>query len=453
MTERKLSKILVANRGEIAIRVMRTCRAMGISAVGVYSDADLRSPHVRYADEAVRIGPPPGKDSYLSIGNIIEAAQRTGAEGIHPGYGFLSENADFAEACDAAGITFIGPTAPAIRAMGLKSTARGLISRAGVPVVPGYDGLDIPKQGEAVGFPLLIKASAGGGGKGMRVVRDGGELLDAIEAAHREAEKAFGDGTLFLEKYIERARHVEVQILGDHHGHLIHLFERECSIQRRHQKIIEESPSPDLTPELRNRVCEAAVAAGRAIGYTNAGTVEFILAPSGEFYFIEVNTRLQVEHGVTEMITGLDLVELQIEIAEGRTLSVTQQEIRQRGHAIEARLYAEDPNNGFVPATGTIYEWDEPQRIQGLRIDTGVERDTEVGIHYDPMIAKLITHGSDRETARRKLVNGLKGLFAPGVLTNREFLIRVLEHQEFASGSYHTGFVDEHLDELVTPQY
>ncbi len=455
LTERYFSKILIANRGEIALRVMRTCRAMGISTVAVYSDADARAPHVRFADEAVHIGPAPSKDSYLNVEKIIDAAKRTGAEAIHPGYGFLSENADFAAACEAADITFIGPTADAIRKMGLKSTARRMMAEAGVPIVPGYDGDDqsiepLSKNAEAIGLPVLIKASAGGGGKGMRVVRDASELSEAIEAARREAEKAFGDGTLLLEKYIDRARHVEVQILGDHHGHLIHLFERECSIQRRHQKIIEESPSPAVSPDLRNRICEAAVAAGRAIGYTSAGTVEFILAPSGEFYFIEVNTRLQVEHPVTEMITGLDLVKLQIEIAGGKALSLAQEDVKQHGHAIEARLYAEDPNNGFLPATGTLHEWDAPLSIDGLRIDAGVERGTEVGIHYDPMLAKLIAHGSDRETARRKLAYGLRSLFAPGVQTNREFLIRALEHPEFASGNYHTGFVDEHLDELIT---
>jgi propionyl-CoA carboxylase alpha chain len=451
------NRILVANRGEIALRVMRTCRAMGIATVAVYSDADARAPHVRFADEAVHVGPAPSKDSYLNIEKIIEAAIRTGAEAIHPGYGFLSENADFADACEAAGLTFVGPTAVAIRKMGLKSTARRIMAEAGVPIVPGFDGEDqsietLSKNAEAIGLPVLIKASAGGGGKGMRVVRDARELREAIEAAHREAEKAFGDGTLLLEKYIDRARHVEVQILGDNHGNLIHLFERECSIQRRHQKIIEESPSPAVSPELRRRICEAAVAAGRAIGYTNAGTVEFILDPDGEFYFIEVNTRLQVEHAVTEMITGLDLVKLQIEIAGGKPLSLTQEDIKQTGHAIEARLYAEDPNNGFLPATGTLHEWDAPLSIEGLRIDAGVERGTEVGIHYDPMLAKLIAHGSDRETARRKLAYGLRNLFAPGVQTNREFLIRAIEHPEFASGSYHTGFVDEHLDELISQE-
>ncbi|MEK6410416.1 MAG: acetyl-CoA carboxylase biotin carboxylase subunit [Acidobacteriota bacterium] len=455
MAKRSFYKILIANRGEIALRLMRTCRAMGISTIAVYSDADARAPHVRFADEAVHIGPAPSKDSYLSIGKIIDAARRTGAEAIHPGYGFLSENAGFAEACEAAGITFIGPTADAIRKMGLKSTARKLMSDAGVPIVRGYDGKDqsletLSKNAEAIGLPVLIKASAGGGGKGMRVVRDARELQEAIEAAHREAEKAFGDHTLLLEKYLENARHVEVQILGDNHGHLIHLFERECSIQRRHQKVIEESPSPAVSPQLRKLICEAAVAVGRAIGYTNAGTVEFILAPSGEFYFIEVNTRLQVEHPVTELITGLDLVKLQIEVAEGRPLSLAQKDIRQTGHAIEARLYAEDPDNNFLPATGTLQEWDMPASIDGLRIDAGVDAGTEVGIHYDPLLAKMIAHASDRETALRKLAHGLRSLFAPGVQTNREFLIRVLEHAEFASGSYHTGFVDEHLDELLT---
>jgi geranyl-CoA carboxylase alpha subunit len=448
------NKILIANRGEIALRVMRTCRAMGLQTVAVYSDADALAPHVRFADEAVCIGPAPSTDSYLNTGKLIEAAQRTGADAIHPGYGFLSENAAFAEACVGAGITFIGPSADSIRKMGLKSTARRLMAEAGVPVVPGYDGEDnsldaLSRQANTIGLPVLIKASAGGGGKGMRVVRSAGELREAIESARREAEKAFGDPTLLLEKYVERARHVEVQILGDHHGHLIHLFERECSIQRRHQKIIEESPSPAATPELRHRICEAAVAAGQAIGYTNAGTVEFILAQSGEFFFIEINTRLQVEHAVTEMITGLDLVKLQIEIAEGKALSLAQEDVRQRGHAIEARLYAEDPKNGFLPATGKLYEWDEPLTIDGLRIDAGVEEETEIGIHYDPMLAKLIAYASDRETARRKLVYGLRHLFALGVQTNREFLISALEHPEFANGTYHTGFIDERLHELI----
>ena len=456
MTERQFTKILVANRGEIALRVMRMCRAMGISTVAVYSDADALAPHVRLADEAVHIGPASSKASYLSIEKIITAAKRTGAEAIHPGYGFLSENADFAEACQVAGITFIGPTPDAIRKMGLKSTARRLMAEAGVPIVSGYDGEDqslevIRENAGAIGLPVMIKASAGGGGKGTRVVRDSSELEAAIEAARREAEKAFGDGTLLLEKYTDRARHIEVQILGDNQGNLIHLFERECSIQRRHQKIIEESPSPAVTPELRKRICEAAVAAGRAIGYTNAGTVEFILDPSGEFYFIEVNTRLQVEHPVTEMITGLDLVKLQIETAEGKPLSLAQEDIKRTGHAIEARLYAEDPHNNFLPATGTLHEWNPPSSIEGVRVDAGVDRGTEVGIHYDPLLAKLIAHGADRETARRKLAFALRNLVALGVQTNRDLLIRALEHPAFSGGDYHTEFVDEHLSELVLP--
>lgn len=447
-------KILVANRGEIALRVLRTCRSLGIATVAVYSDADAQAVHVRFADEAVHVGPAPSKDSYLNIEKLIDAAKRSGADAIHPGYGFLSENADFADVCEGAGITFIGPSADVMRAMGLKSTARRLMSAAGVPVVPGYDGADqslatLTKNAGAIGFPVLIKASAGGGGKGMRVVRDMRDFHEAIESARREAEKAFGDGTLLLEKYVDNARHIEVQILADSHGNLIHLFERECSIQRRHQKIIEESPSPALNSELCQQVCDAAVAAGRAIGYTNAGTVEFIVAPSGEFYFIEVNTRLQVEHPVTEMTTGLDLVKLQIEIAAGMPLTLAQEDIKQTGHAIEARLYAEDPTNNFLPATGTLHEWDV-RSLDGLRIDTGVDRGSEVGIHYDPLLAKIVAHASDRESARRKLAYGLRDLFAPGVTTNREFLMRVLEHSAFASGNYHTGFIDQHLDELVT---
>ncbi len=456
MTERYFKTILIANRGEIALRVMRTCRAMGISTVAVYSDADALAPHVHFADEAVHIGPAPSKDSYLNIEKIIDAAKRTGAGAIHPGYGFLSENADFAEACEAAGITFIGPSADAMRKMGLKSTARRMMAEAGVPIVPGYDGEDqsvetLRKNVEAIGLPVLIKASAGGGGKGMRVVREALDLEAAIESARREAEKAFGDATLLIEKYIERARHIEVQIFGDHHGNLIHLFERECSIQRRHQKIIEESPSPAVSPELRKQLCEAALTAARAIGYTNAGTVEFILAPSGEFYFIEVNTRLQVEHPVTEMVTGIDLVKLQIEIACGKPLAIAQEDVRQTGHAIEARVYAEDPANSFLPATGTMIEWRLPS-VSGVRIDDGVETGSEVGIHYDPMLAKVIARGPDRETALRKLVYALTRFTMLGVQTNREFLIRTLEHPKLQSGGYHTGVVDEHQEELISKQ-
>src|SRR5262249_45448184 len=447
-------KILIANRGEIALRVMRTCRQMGISTVAVYSDADARALHVRFADEAVHIGAAASKDSYLNIEKIIEAGSRSGARAIHPGYGFLSENADFAEACESAGMTFIGPSPDAIRKAAVKSTARRIMAGAGVPVVPGYDGEEqsakvLRGRAEPIGMPLLIKASAGGGGRGMRIVREPRELDEAIEAARREAEKAFGDGDLLLEKYVEGARHIEVQILGDKHGNLIHLYERECSIQRRHQKVIEESPSPALNSELRNKICAAALEAGRSIDYTNAGTVEFILTPTAEFYFIEVNTRLQVEHPVTEMITGVDLVRLQIEIAAGNKLSLKQEEIRQAGHAIEARLYAEDPNIDFLPAAGTLLEWCEPESVEGLRIDAGVDRGAEVGIHYDPMLAKVIAHAADRESARRKLIRGLSQLFAPGVQTNREFLINTIDHPQFASGRFHTGFIADHIEELT----
>jgi len=447
-------KILIANRGEIAMRVMRTCRTMGIATVAVYSDADASAPHTRFADEAVHIGAAPAKDSYLNAERIIEAAKKTGSDAIHPGYGFLSENEEFAKACAAEGIIFIGPAPEAIRQMGLKSPARKLAAAAGAPVVPGYDGeeqADETLRAELlkIGFPVLIKASAGGGGKGMRVVRGENEIAESIESARREAEKAFGNGALLLEKFIERARHVEVQVLGDAHGNLVHLFERDCSLQRRHQKIIEESPSPAVSDELRARMGEAAVAIGRAIGYTNAGTVEFILAPDGNFYFIEVNTRLQVEHPVTEMISGLDLVKLQIEIAEGKPLPFTQNELKTHGHAIEARLYAEDPANSFLPATGKIHDWHLPAGIDGLRIDTGVERGSEIGIHYDPMLAKLIAYGETRDAAIRKLSYALRQSSIQGVQTNQEFLTRLIEHEAFRNAEAHTGFIAERLDDLI----
>ncbi|MFN0109084.1 MAG: acetyl-CoA carboxylase biotin carboxylase subunit [Blastocatellia bacterium] len=451
---RTFRKILIANRGEIAVRVMRTCRAMGIATVAVYSDADANAPHVRFADEAVRLGEPPVKDSYLNAEKILAAAKLTGVNAIHPGYGFLSENSEFAEACAAAGITFIGPSPEAISKMGLKSPARKLAAAAGCPVVPGYDGEaqdDETLRAEIlkIGFPVLIKASAGGGGKGMRVVRAETEIAEAIESARREAEKAFGNGALLLEKFIERARHVEVQILGDQHGNLVHLFERDCSLQRRHQKVIEESPSPAVSPELRAKMGEAAVKVGRAINYSNAGTVEFILTPTNEFYFIEVNTRLQVEHPVTEAVTGVDLVKLQIEIAEGKPLPFSQGDLKPRGHAIEARLYAEDPANDFLPATGKLHDWRLPETVEGLRIDSGVEAGSEIGIYYDPMLAKLIAYADDRATAIRKLSYALRQLSVQGVTTNCEFLIRLIEHAGFAAGEAHTGFIAEHLDALV----
>jgi propionyl-CoA carboxylase alpha chain len=427
-------RILIANRGEIALRVMRTCRPMGIETVAVYSDFDQNAPHVRFADQAVPIGPAAARDSYLNIDAILAAARRTRAEAIHPGYGFLAENADFAEACEKAGIAFIGPRSGVIRAMGSKVGARKVAQEAGVPVAPSVSEKDF----SYLGFPLLIKASAGGGGRGMRIVSSAGEFQQALPAARGEAERAFADGTLLVEKYIEGARHVEIQIFGDHHGNVMHLFERDCSIQRRHQKIIEESPSPAVTPELRERMTAAALALVRKIDYTNAGTVEFLLAPSGDFYFIEVNTRIQVEHPVTEMVTRLDLIRLQIEIAQGQPLP--SEPPRRAGHAVEARLYAEDPHNGFLPSTGTLHVWQPPSAIQGIRLDSGVEQGTEIGIHYDPLLAKVVAHAPDRETAINKLIFALRNFAAQGVVTNREFLIDVLEHEEFRAGRAHTGF-------------
>jgi acetyl/propionyl-CoA carboxylase alpha subunit len=422
----------------------------------VYSDADVDAPHTREADEAVHIGAASARESYLNGARIIAAAQQTKADAIHPGYGFLSENAEFAEACAQAGITFIGPSPQAMRQMGLKIAGRQIAAEAGVPTVPGYNGEDqrhaaLREQMLSLGFPVLIKASAGGGGKGMRVVRAVTEIDEAIEGARREAEKSFGDDSLLLEKYIEQARHVEIQILGDTHGNLVHLFERDCSLQRRHQKIIEESPSPAVNDELRARMGAAAVSIGKALQYTNAGTVEFILAPTEEFYFIEVNTRLQVEHPVTEMITGLDLVKLQIEIAEGKPLPFAQADLNTRGHAIEARLYAEDPNHDFLPATGTIHDWLLPQ-MDGLRIDAGIDVGSVIGINYDPMLAKLIAHGATRDEAIRKLRYALRSLSIQGVTTNQEFLLRLLGQTEFANGNAHTGFIAEHLAALTNAE-
>ena len=418
-----IRKILVANRGEIARRVFRACRELGIATVAVYSDADRDSPHVRDAREAVYIGPAPSRESYLSIANILAAAQRTGADAIHPGYGFLAENAGFAEACEAAGIVFIGPRPQTIHAVGSKIEARAIARRAGVPVIPSE------------GFPLLVKAAAGGGGKGMRRVDRAADLDESMAAAKREAESSFGDGALLVERYIEGARHVEVQIIGDAFGNLAHLFERECSVQRRHQKIIEESPAPNLAPELRRDMIEAALRIGREIGYRSAGTVEFLLAPSGEFYFLEVNARIQVEHPVTEMILGLDLVRMQIELAEGGALaSVTPPP---EGHAIEARLYAEDAAHGFVPSTGNILAWRPPE---GVRVESGIERGSEIGIHYDPLLAKIIAHAPERFAAIRKLRHALENLLVHGVITNREFLIRVLDHPDFLDGRLSTDF-------------
>ncbi|MGD0296850.1 MAG: biotin carboxylase N-terminal domain-containing protein [Bryobacteraceae bacterium] len=417
--------LLIANRGEIAVRIANTCRAMGISPVAVFSDTDRNSPHIRAGDQAAAIGP-----SYLNIDRIIDAARRTNADAIHPGYGFLAENADFAEACESAGMVFIGPSPNVIRMMGLKTGGREIAAAAGVPVVPDYDPASRDIQ-----FPVLIKASAGGGGRGMRIVRESSELAEALDSARREAERAFGDGSLLIERFIEDARHVEFQIFGDSHGNLVHLFERDCSVQRRHQKIIEETPSPALSDDLRRRMGDAAVAIGRAMGYTNAGTVEFLLAPSGEFFFIEVNTRIQVEHPVTELVTGLDLVRLQIDIAEGKQVPKNPRSI---GHAIEARLNAEDPMNGFLPSTGMVHRWRPPENV---RVDSALRDGAEVGVHYDPLLAKIISYGMDRETALRKLVYALKSTCLLGVTTNRQYLIQILESDEFREGRAHTAFL------------
>jgi acyl-CoA carboxylase subunit alpha len=446
---RRIRKVLVANRGEIARRVLRTLRTMGIRSVAVFSDADDRAPHVREADEAVRIGPSPSRQSYLAIDRILDAAAATGADAVHPGYGFLAENAEFAERSEAAGLVFIGPPPAAIRAMGSKIEAKRIMAAAGVPVIPGVSGIGLSDEalaGEAraLGFPLLIKASAGGGGKGMRVVQGEAVVAQALAAAHREALAAFGDDTLLVERYIERPRHVEIQVFGDTHGTVVHLFERECSIQRRYQKVIEEAPSPGVDAALRARMGAAAVTAARTVGYVGAGTVEFVLAPDGEFYFLEVNARLQVEHPVTELVTGLDLVRLQIDVAEGRPLGIAQDELRLDGHAIEARLYAEDAAREFLPSTGTVRLWEAPV-LPGVRWDAGVEAGSEISVHYDPMLAKVIAHGATRDEAIDRLAGALEQLGVAGVTTNRDLLVAVLRHRAFAAGDLDTHFIDHHL--------
>ncbi|MBI5506937.1 MAG: ATP-grasp domain-containing protein [Deltaproteobacteria bacterium] len=445
----RFDKILVANRGEIARRVLRTLREMGIASVAVYSDADENAPHVHEADEAVRIGPPPSRDSYLDMAAVIAAANKVGAQAIHPGYGFLAENAVFAEKCAEAGLTFIGPPVDAIRRMGSKIGAKAIMVEAGVPTIPGFTaaGLSddlIAAEAVKLGLPVLIKASAGGGGKGMRIVREAGAFTESLAAARREAESSFGDDTLLLERYFDSPRHVEVQIFGDGHGNVIHCFERECSIQRRFQKVIEEAPSPAVDEALRVRMGDAAVAAGKAIGYVGAGTVEFLLDSAGQFYFLEVNTRLQVEHPVTEMVTGLDLVRMQIAAAQGEALAVTQQDLRLTGHAFEARLYAEDASKDFLPATGRVCLW-EPAVLPGLRYDSGVETGTEVSVHYDPLLAKIVACGATRDEALDRMISALRRLAVAGLVTNRDFLVSVLAHPAFRAGQLDTHFIDRHL--------
>ena len=448
--------ILIANRGEIACRIARTARRLGVRTVAVYSDADAHALHVEVCDEAHRIGPPPPRDSYLNGDAIIAVAKRAGAEAIHPGYGFLSENEAFAQRCADAGLVFIGPPPSAIAAMGSKSAAKSIMERAGVPVVPGYHGDDqadalLAREAARIGFPVLIKATAGGGGKGMKVATAAHDFASALASARREAKASFGDDRVLLERYLTAPRHIEIQVFADTHGNAVYLFERDCSVQRRHQKVVEEAPAPRMTDERRREMGSAAVAAAKAIGYVGAGTVEFIADQDGGFHFMEMNTRLQVEHPVTEMITGQDLVEWQLRVAAGETLPQTQSALAIRGHAIEVRIYAEDPDRGFLPSIGRITHWRMPETRGNVRVDTGFRAGDEVTPYYDPMLAKLIAWGEDRERARRTLLAALASCEVAGVATNVAFLERVVAHESFASGRIDTGFIDAHRDALLAP--
>ncbi|NOY91474.1 MAG: ATP-grasp domain-containing protein [Deltaproteobacteria bacterium] len=453
-TTKPIRKLLIANRGDVASRVMTTARRMGISCVAVFSDADADLPFVREADEAVRIGPAPAAESYLNVERVLEAAARVGADAIHPGWGFLAENAGFARAVEDAGLVFVGPTPESIESMGDKRRAKAIAAEVGVPVIEGaipeaQDDATLMACARQLGAPLLLKAAAGGGGKGMKRLDSLDGLEEAIQSARREAEAAFGDGSLLLERYVERPRHVEIQILADGAGNVIHAYERECSIQRRHQKIIEECPSPALDHELRARMGEAAVRCAQAIGYRGVGTVEFLLAPSGEFYFLEMNTRLQVEHATTEMVTGLDLVEVQLRVARGERLHFIQDEIPLSGHALEVRLYAEDPAKDFLPQTGRLldFAWES---VPGLRVEAGVEEGSVVSPHYDPMLARVVMHAQDRATVIDRMIRFLSSLGLAGVATNRQLLIRALDHTAFRSGDTHTHFIQEHLAEALS---
>ncbi|MDP6405877.1 MAG: acetyl/propionyl/methylcrotonyl-CoA carboxylase subunit alpha [Alphaproteobacteria bacterium] len=454
-------KILIANRGEIACRVIRSARRLGVRTVAVFSEADAAAPHVEMADEAYLIGPPAASESYLNAGRILEVASHAGAQALHPGYGFLSENAGFAEDCAAAGVIFIGPPAAAIRAMGQKHAAKALMAEAGVPVVPGYHGEDqndevLARAAEETGYPVLIKASAGGGGKGMRLVEDAGAFARELAGARREAKGAFGDERMLIERFVSRPRHIEVQVFGDAEGNVIHLFERDCSLQRRHQKVVEEAPAPGLPEDMRQAMGEAAVAAAAAIGYQNAGTVEFIVESGAgfdqaEFYFMEMNTRLQVEHPVTEMTCGLDLVEWQLRVAAGEPLPLSQDEIVSEGHAIEVRLYAENPRRRFLPSPGRLEWLQMPVEGPHVRVDAGVVQGDLVTPHYDPMIAKLVVWERNRSQALRRLRRTLADVHLAGVITNIEFLGRIAAHPAFAEGDFDTGFIDRHIDDLVPP--
>ncbi|OWQ50755.1 3-methylcrotonyl-CoA carboxylase [Stenotrophomonas maltophilia] len=441
------TKILIANRGEIACRVIATCQRLGIATVAVYSDADRNARHVRLADEAIAIGPAPARESYLRGDAILAAARRTGAQAIHPGYGFLSENAGFAQACAEAGIVFIGPSAAAIRAMGDKSAAKALMQQAGVPLTPGYHGDEqIPeflrKQADSIGYPVLIKASAGGGGKGMRRVDDSATFTEALASCQREAQSAFGNAHVLVEKYVERPRHIEIQVFGDSHGNVVYLFERDCSVQRRHQKVLEEAPAPGMTPERRAAMGKAAVDAARAVNYVGAGTVEFIAGPDGDFYFMEMNTRLQVEHPVTECITGTDLVEWQLRVASGEPLPLQQDQLQIRGHALEARLYAEDADRGFLPSTGTLRHLRLPANTAHVRVDAGVEQGDAITPFYDPMIAKLIVWDVDRDAALRRMQQALAECEVVGVTTNAAFLRRLVMTDSFTQAKLDTALIE-----------
>ncbi len=452
-----LRRVLIANRGEIAVRIMRTCRDMGIATVAVYSDPDAHAPHVAAADEAVRIGPAPASESYLRADALLDAAGRTGSDAIHPGYGFLSENAAFAAACEAAGIRFVGPSAEVIRRMGSKTAARETMAAAGVPVVPGVTPAsqtddDLAAAVASVGLPVLIKASAGGGGKGMRTVRTGAEVADAIGAARREAVRAFGDGTLYVERLIDRARHIEVQVMADTHGNVVHLFERDCTLQRRHQKVVEEAPAPTVSPRVREAMTAAAVAAARAVGYTNAGTIEFLLEGEGDearFYFLEMNTRLQVEHPITEAVTGVDLVRAQLLVAGGEPLPFRQEDLRLSGHAVECRVYAEDSLR-LLPQSGRLLRYREPAG-EGVRVDSGVAEGQVVTVHYDPLLAKLITWGPDRAAAFARARAAIARYEILGLRHNLGFLAALLASPEVAAADTHTRFIESRMDTLAAP--
>ncbi len=461
MDIKNISKILIANRGEIACRVIDTCERLGIQTVAVYSDADADAQHVERADEAIHIGPSPAAESYLIADKIIDAAKATGADAIHPGYGFLSENAEFADRCDQEGLIFIGPKGKSIRAMGLKGTAKKLMVDAGVPVVPGYHGEDqdpavLKKAADDIGYPVLIKAVAGGGGKGMRKVMKAEDFAEALEAAKREGANSFGNDVVLIEKFIEKPRHIEIQVFGDSHGDAVYLFERDCSLQRRHQKVVEEAPAPGMPEDMRQAMGDAAVRAAKAIDYQGAGTIEFIvdasngLNPKG-FYFMEMNTRLQVEHPVTEMITDTDLVEWQIRVAEGHPIPKKQDELSIEGHSFEVRLYAEDPAKNFMPQTGRL-DYFHVEKQDNMRLESGVIEGDEISVFYDPMIAKLVTHGATRDEALTRMIDVIRGTYVAGLKTNLNFLINTLKHSAFQDADFDTNFIDQNIDTLVADE-